>query len=76
MGQPVPSSEALHPEEVEAALREAERLASAKGIHGKELTPFLLARLAEATGGRSLNVNQTLILANVRLAARVAAAVV
>jgi pseudouridine-5'-phosphate glycosidase len=37
------------------------------------VTPFLLARIALHTGGRSLSANQALVLANARLAARIAA---
>jgi pseudouridine-5'-phosphate glycosidase len=36
------------------------------------VTPFLLARLAELTGGRSLQANRELLVANARLAAAVA----
>ena len=43
-----------------------------RGIRGGARTPFLLSRLAELTGGRSLRANQSLILANARLAAQVA----
>jgi pseudouridine-5'-phosphate glycosidase len=43
-------------------------------VRGPALTPFLLARLAELTDGRTLRANQALIVANARLAARVAAA--
>ena len=40
------------------------------------VTPFLLARLAEITGGRTLRANQALVVANARLAAQVARALV
>lgn len=53
---------------VEAALAEA----SAQGISAKEVTPFLLARIFEATRGRSLAANIALVLNNARLAARIA----
>jgi len=43
-------------------------------VRGPALTPFLLARLAQLTGGRTLRANQALIVANARLAARIAAA--
>ena len=54
---------------VEAALAEAE----AAGIQAKAVTPFLLQRIFEATEGRSLAANIALVLANARLAARIAA---
>jgi pseudouridine-5'-phosphate glycosidase len=46
--------------------------ARAEGISGKALTPFLLACLAEETGGRSLEANLALLEDNAALAARVA----
>lgn len=55
---------------VDAALAEAE----AQGIAAKEVTPFLLDRIFELTEGRSLTANIALVLANARLAARIAAA--
>ncbi len=53
---------------IEAALAEAE----AGGISAKEVTPFLLQRIHELTGGRSLQANIALVLANARLAAAIA----
>jgi pseudouridine-5'-phosphate glycosidase len=52
----------------EAAIAEAVRL----GIKGKEVSPFLLARIKQLTGGESLRANIELVLNNARLAARVA----
>jgi pseudouridylate synthase len=72
LAQPVAGDVALDPEEWEAALHEAERQAAQAGVRGKEVTPFLLARLAELTEGRTLRANRMLILANARLAARIA----
>ena len=50
-------------------------LASAKadGIHGKETTPYLLAKVVELTGGESLESNIQLVLNNAAVAARTAA---
>jgi pseudouridine-5'-phosphate glycosidase len=53
---------------IEQALSEAE----AKGIAGKDVTPFLLGRLFELTEGRSLTANIALVLNNARLAAQIA----
>ena len=69
-----PVSEGLPFEEVEALVEETNREARRVGIRGKALTPFLLKRLAERTGGRSLEVNRRLLLENARLAAQVARA--
>jgi pseudouridine-5'-phosphate glycosidase len=74
VAQPIDAAAALEPGEFEAALAEAERRAAALGVRGPELTPFLLAQLAVLTGGRTLRANQALVVANARLAARVAAA--
>jgi len=57
---------------IEAALAEA----SAKGIAAKAVTPFLLQRIFEATEGRSLHANTALVLANARLAAGIARALI
>ena len=55
---------------IEQALREADE----KGVHGKQCTPFLLAKVKDLTGGDSLAANIQLVLNNARLAARTAAA--
>ena len=52
---------------------EALRQAAANGIHGKETTPFLLAKVKELTGGDSLDSNIQLVFNNARLAAQTAA---
>jgi len=61
---------ALSETEFAAAYAEAERLVG--DVRGPALTPALLAKLAEVTGGRSLRANRELIVANARLAAQVA----
>ncbi|MCI0463983.1 MAG: pseudouridine-5'-phosphate glycosidase [Gemmataceae bacterium] len=72
LAQPMPEERSLPPDEFERALAEVEGSAAGAGVRGKEVTPFLLARLAEATRGKTLEVNQALVLANARLAAQVA----
>ncbi|HMC66991.1 MAG TPA: pseudouridine-5'-phosphate glycosidase [Gemmataceae bacterium] len=74
LAQPVLDDVALEPAEFEAALRQAESQAAAAGIRGKEVTPYLLAHLAEITQGKTLRANMALIVANAQLAARLAAA--
>jgi pseudouridine-5'-phosphate glycosidase len=74
LAQPVSAEVALEPAELNPALVEAERLAATHGVRGKEVTPFLLARLVELTSGKTLRANQALIVANARLAAQVASA--
>lgn len=72
LAQPVEESHALASSEFAAAMLQAEVDATAREIRGPALTPFLLARLAELTNGRSLRANRALIVANARLAAEVA----
>jgi len=74
LAQPLPAEAALAPDDFHKALVRAESQARAEGVRGPALTPFLLARLAELTDGRTLRANQALIVANAKLAARVAAA--
>ena len=45
-----------------------------KGIHGKECTPFLLAKVAEITGGNSLNANIHLVFNNAAVGSEIAKA--
>ena len=70
---PVPEEFAQAPEKIEATINEAIKEMDRRGITGKETTPFLLARIAEQTGGESLETNIKLVLNNARLAAEVAA---
>ena len=72
LAQPVPEAEALDPAAMEAALAEALGDARARGLAGKALTPFLLDRIRQQTGGRSLRANRALIVANAELAGAVA----
>ena len=59
---------------IDAAIDQAIRECTEQGIPGKETTPFLLARVAELTGGDSLASNIQLVFNNARLTARTAAA--
>ncbi len=54
---------------IDEAVEEAKKL----GIHGKETTPFLLAKIKDLTGGDSLASNIQLVYNNARLAAKTAA---
>jgi len=71
---PVPVEVAMDAGEIASAALEAERRAEREGVRGKARTPFLLAALAEITGGRSLEANLSLLEDNARLAGEVAAA--
>jgi pseudouridylate synthase len=72
IANPVPEAEALPTAAVEAQIEEACRDAEAAGVSGKELTPFLLARINEVSGGQSLRANIALIKSNATLAAEIA----
>ena len=71
---PIPQEYAMPLETINAAIDQAIAESVEKGIHGKETTPFLLARVAELTGGNSLASNIQLVFNNARLAAKTAAA--
>ena len=57
-----------------ACSREALAAAGAQGVRGRDVTPFLLARFHEQTGGASLRANVRLVLRNAALAAQIAVA--
>lgn len=71
---PVPCDHALDKRELEAIIAAATHDMSDQGISGKKTTPFLLARVAELTNGRSLEANVALVLHNARVAAEIAVA--
>jgi len=69
---PVPETEAISKSEMEPYIEQANREAREQSIHGKALTPFLLPRISELTGGKSMQANLALLLNNARLAAKIA----
>lgn len=73
---PVPADVALPEDVARAAVERANTDAEAAGIHGPDLTPWLLARIAELTDGESVRANTALIVNNARVAGRLAAALV
>ena len=70
---PIPEEYSMDKAVIGAAIYQAIKEASEKGIKGKETTPFLLAKVVELTGGDSLDSNIALVLNNARLAAKTAA---
>ena len=70
---PIPEEYAMPKDVIDAAIEQALRECKEQGVHGKETTPFLLARVVELTGGDSLESNIQLVLNNARVAARTAA---
>ena len=71
---PIPEEYSMDAGVINAAIDEAVREAKEQGIHGKETTPFLLAKVKDLTGGDSLNSNIQLVFNNARLAAQTAKA--
>ncbi|MCC6298201.1 MAG: pseudouridine-5'-phosphate glycosidase [Anaerolineales bacterium] len=74
VANPVPAGEAISKSEMEPLIEKASKEAKEKGIHGKEVTPFLLQRINELTKGKSMRANLALLLNNARLAAQIARA--
>lgn len=74
IANPIPAENALTPEFINGTIEAAVKEAAEKGIGGKEVTPFLLARINELSEGRSLKANIALVLNNAALAARMAVA--
>ena len=71
---PIPQQYAMDKAVIDQAIDQALAESHEQGIHGKETTPFLLARVAELTGGDSLESNIQLVLNNARVAAKTAVA--
>jgi len=71
---PPPAENALPRVEIEALIAGAVAAAETAGIRGKVLTPFLLEQLARNSGGKTLQTNMALLVANARLAAGIAVA--
>ena len=72
VANPIAPEHALDAVEIETIVAHAVADARELGIRGKAITPFLLARVHELTGGASETANKELVWSNVRLAARIA----
>lgn len=70
---PIPEEYSMDADVINKAIDAAVAEANALGIHGKETTPFLLAKIKDITGGDSLASNIQLVYNNARLAAQTAA---
>ena len=71
---PIPAADEIPAEEIEPAILQAVEEASTRGLRSAAVTPFLLSRLAELTGERSIRANIALLLNNARLAGEIAVA--
>jgi pseudouridine-5'-phosphate glycosidase len=74
VANPPLEEQALPAEAVNGAIQQALEEAQAQGLRGQGVTPFLLKRVSELTGGDSLRANLALLLNNARLAARISCA--
>lgn len=69
---PIPEEYSMDPDVINKAIDEAIAQSRKEGIHGKDTTPFLLAKVKEITGGDSLDSNIQLVFNNAKLAAKTA----
>ncbi len=74
VANPVPAADEIPASEMSHHIDRAVADARAEGVSGKEVTPFILSRMLELTGGRSLATNVALIRNNAALAAEIAVA--
>ena len=74
VANPIPIADEIPAAEIRAVIDEAVAELDSRGITGQEVTPFLLGRVVERTGGRSLDANVALVRNNAALAADVAIA--
>ncbi len=74
VGNPVPAEYAQNFDEMEKVIDKALQMADEAGVHGKNITPFLLATIKDLTGGESFKSNVALALNNAKCASKVAKA--
>ncbi|MCH2249118.1 MAG: pseudouridine-5'-phosphate glycosidase [Cognatishimia sp.] len=72
IANPIPEADEIAVDTLAPIIKEATEAASAQGIAGKEVTPFLLSRIFETTEGKSLTANIALVLNNARVASKIA----
>src|SRR5699024_10740874 len=72
IANPIPEEDALDADYINGMIERAVKEAEEKGIHGKDVTPFLLATVTEATEGKSLIANIALVKNNAKVAAQIA----
>ncbi len=74
IANPIPAAAEIPAAEIAGHIEQALAEAAARDITGKAVTPFLLAKLEQLSGGASLEANIALVLNNARLAAAIAVA--
>ena len=72
IANPVPIDDEMDNDKINSAIKDAISVCNAKGIKGKEVTPFLLSKIKDITGGDSLKTNIALVKNNAALAAKIA----
>jgi pseudouridine-5'-phosphate glycosidase len=72
VSNPLPAELGIDPKEIETAVAAAEEEARSRGIAGPQRTPLLLRSVSQRTGGRTLDANIALLVANARLAGEIA----
>lgn len=74
IANPIPEADAWEAAAIEGFIQQALADAEAQGVKGKAATPFLLQRMFELTGGKSLASNIALVMNNAKVAAQIAVA--
>ena len=74
VANPLPAALQLDPGVLDDAMGEALALAAERGVRGKAVSPFLLDRIQQVTGGASVEVNLTIAHGNIELAGQIATA--
>jgi pseudouridine-5'-phosphate glycosidase len=72
IANPVPEEDALSHDYIDSLIDQAVKEAADQGIKGKDVTPYLLKRIVELTGGKSLDTNIHLVVNNAKLGAEIA----
>lgn len=75
IANPIPAADEIPAAEIEAHIAQALSEANAQHVAGKDVTPFLLARIRDLTGGRSQRANVALAVNNARLGGQIAVAI-
>ena len=74
VANPIPVADEMDPRLISRSIEEAVAAAEKEGVKGKDITPFILARLHQMTKGESLEANKKLVYHNARVAAKLAVA--